>query len=90
MEKMGPPTTTTCEEVIVQTEDCAIHRPTFAPCGRDCLSPVVPQAGCGIDDFHCQCAADKQAALSTLVRPCVEESCQDPSHPINWDAAASE
>lgn len=86
----GGSTTTTCEVVTVQSEDCSRYRPTFAPCGRDCLSPAVPEAGCGIDDFHCQCAPDKQAALSTLVRPCVEETCQDTLQAINWDPAASE
>lgn len=85
------PETTTCSVVSVQTQDCAAHRPTFAPCGRDCLSPVVPQVGCDINDILCQCAPDKQAALSALVQPCVQESCQQPTAmPIMWNPSASE
>ncbi|MBE3046819.1 CFEM domain-containing protein [Candidatus Bathyarchaeota archaeon] len=88
-EEMGP--STTCEVVASPAGDCALHRPTFAPCGRDCLSPGIAEVGCGVDDFACQCAPDAQAALSSLVRPCVEESCGDPSAvAIQWDASASE
>lgn len=88
-ERMAGPTTT-CDVVTVPAQDCAAHRPSFAPCGRDCLASAVSEIGCGMDDFLCQCASDKQAALSTLVLPCVRESCQDQSVvSVAWDAAAS-
>ncbi|SPO00588.1 uncharacterized protein DNG_03337 [Cephalotrichum gorgonifer] len=77
---------TTCAPVSPLAEDCAIYRPMFAPCGSDCLAPVVPEAGCSIDDLLCQCAPDKQAALSTLVLPCVRESCSESTRAdVMWD-----
>ncbi|KAF7548765.1 hypothetical protein G7046_g8562 [Stylonectria norvegica] len=44
-------------------------------CAIPCLKEAIPKVGCALDDQACQCNADTQSKLVSIVSPCLIKAC---------------
>ncbi len=74
----SPGATTTCVAVTMAGSgpDCALLASSIEPCAQGCFSSAIPQVGCAITDYACQCgAANQAAALTVALLPCLQSFC---------------
>ncbi|RDA92023.1 hypothetical protein CP533_0990 [Ophiocordyceps camponoti-saundersi (nom. inval.)] len=70
--------------------DCGAVASSAVPrCAQPCFSSYVPQVGCDITDYQCQCQPAAQQSLSQLLVPCVATACPPEAIPSVISGASS-
>ncbi|RCI15379.1 hypothetical protein L249_6565 [Ophiocordyceps polyrhachis-furcata BCC 54312] len=85
MNSEKPPTTEApCSADCGPVASSAVPR-----CAQPCFSSYVPQVGCDVADYQCQCQPAAQQSLSQLLVPCVATACPPEAIPSVISGASS-
>jgi hypothetical protein len=76
-------------DAAAATKDCAPVAASIEACAQGCFSSAIPKIGCALDDFSCQCGADKKDALRAALLPCVQTACEMTALPALITQAAA-